>query len=52
VESLYSEQEYPDTETVFGIDVSGDDSSGDEGPDESSDDEEDCQHHFPILLMK
>jgi len=49
VESLYSEQEYPDTKTVFGIDVSGDDSSGDEGPDESSDDEEDCQHHFPIL---
>jgi len=48
-ESLYSEQEYPDTKTVFGIDVSGDDSSGDEGPDESSDDEEDCQHHFPIL---
>jgi len=49
VESLYSEQEYPDTETVFGIDVSGDDSSGEEEPDESSDDEENCQHHFPIL---
>jgi len=27
VESLYSEQEYPDEDTVFGIDVSGDDNS-------------------------
>jgi len=46
VESLYSEQEYPDEDTIFGIDVSEDGSSESE---EFSDNEEDCQHHFPIL---
>ena len=50
VESLYSEQEYPDEDTVFGIDVSGDDNSESGESKEFSEEEEDeCHHHFPIL---
>jgi len=48
VESLYSEQDYPNEETVFGIDLSEEDSSANEETTTSSDEEE-CQHHFPIL---
>jgi len=52
VESLYSEQEYPDEDTVFGIDVSGDDNSESGESEEFSEEEEEedkCHHHFPIL---
>jgi len=49
VETLYSEQEYPDADTIFGIDVSGDDNSENEESEESGNEEEDCQNHFSIL---
>ena len=50
VESLYSEQEQPDADTVFGIDVS---ESSDAGSTEgSSSDDEKGQQHFPILTFE
>jgi len=49
VESLYSEQEYPDEDTVFGIDVSGDDNSESGESEEEEEEEDKCHHHFPIL---